>query len=240
MADERDPLVSRRYRELGSEEPPAELDERILARSRRRRSFQWHGPVAAAAVIVLAVAVTVHVEREQRTPESSAASAPSEAAPAMKEDAQPQARLYAPDPPVAQKAEPVTKAAPAPAAPRASASREEARSRRDAVKSEPAPQAPPPGAQEPPAQPALEAQRAPATGAAADSTPKPMAAPGRRLAESRLAKLAEQPPERWLEGIAELRAQGRHEEADESLKRFRERYPDYQISEELKAKVERR
>lgn len=204
MADERDPLVSRRYRELGAEEPPAALDGRILARSRRRRSFQWHGPVAAAAVIVLAVAVTVHLEREQRTPESLPAQ---------------QAKLYEEQ---QQEAQPPAKAAPAPAAPRASASREEVRSRRDAVRSESTPQAPPPAAQESPAQPALEAQQAPAASG------------------SRLGKLAEQSPEQWLESIVELRGQGRHEEADERLKRFRERYPDYQISEEIKAKIERK
>ena len=72
MADERDPLVTRRYRDLGSEEPPAALDQRILARARGRSGFRWYGPLAAAAAIVLAVAVTVHVEREQPPPESSA------------------------------------------------------------------------------------------------------------------------------------------------------------------------
>src|SRR6266705_3475055 len=35
MTDERDPKVSRRYRELGAEEPPTELDAGILAASRR-------------------------------------------------------------------------------------------------------------------------------------------------------------------------------------------------------------
>ena len=59
-------------------------------------------------------------------------------------------------------------------------------------------------------------------------------------AESRLGKLAEQAPEQWLQSIAELRREGRHPEADESLKRFRERYPDYIMSDEMKAKTERR
>lgn len=211
MAEERDPLVSRRYRELGGEEPPAELDERILARSRRPRSFQWHGPVAAAAVIVLAVAVTVHVEREQpeKEEQARAAEAP-KAEPGLKRE-----RLYAPDPPKQPDAAPAAR-------------RGDAGSARDTVRSESAPQPPPPAAQEAPAERALEAQWAPAAGAAADS------------AESRLAKLAEQSPERWLEGIVELRAQGRHAEADESFKRFRERYPDYAIPVEMKAKLERR
>src|SRR2546425_6008918 len=82
MTDERDPKVSRRYRELGAEDPPAGLDAGILAASRhavetrlaplvaptgRRR---WYFPVAAAAIITLAVAVTVHVERQQPDAES--------------------------------------------------------------------------------------------------------------------------------------------------------------------------
>ena len=61
----RDPKVSRRYRELGAEEPPRALDEAVLAASRvpptgRRR---WYYPVAAAAVIVLSVAVAWHWQR---------------------------------------------------------------------------------------------------------------------------------------------------------------------------------
>ena len=234
MAEERDPLVSRRYRELGSEEPPPELDEHVLAGSRRRRPFQWHGPVAAAAVIVLAVAVTVHLEREQRDQEpfkedSRQAKPYKEARPPEKKVEQPRRREdergFVPAPPGAR-TDPVP--------------RQNAPAARDSVRSEAAPQAPPPAAQEAPAQRALEAPRAPAVGAAADSTPKPMASPESRLAKSRVAELSEQPPERWLEGIAELRTQGRHEEADESLKRFRERHPDYQIPEEMLARIEKK
>jgi hypothetical protein len=78
MADERDPQVSRRYRELGSEEPPPALDQAILAASRqavasRRR---WYVPLAAAAVALLAVGVALHVQREQPDPETM--TAPSE------------------------------------------------------------------------------------------------------------------------------------------------------------------
>ena|SRR5688572_8500407 len=229
MADERDPLVSRRYRDLGSEEPPAALDQRILARARGRRSFRWHGPVAAAAIIVLAVAVTVHVEREQPQPEPIAQ--------ASKEE----------QPLAARKNEPFAAPAP-PAAPEAggrsrerresrtrpSTEERKAEARRDAAANQSAPEAPR-AAEEAPAQPALRAQQAPAAGAAADSAAKPMASP-----ESRLGKLAGQSPEQWLEAVVELRRQGRHAEADESLKRFRERYPDYRIAEEMKAKIERR
>ena len=45
------------------------------------------------------------------------------------------------------------------------------------------------------------------------------------------AAFAQQSPEQWLQGIADLRRQGRHEEADKSLAEFRKRYPDHKIPE---------
>jgi len=33
----------------------------------------------------------------------------------------------------------------------------------------------------------------------------------------------------WLAHIVKLRGEGRHEEADAELKRFRERYPDFPV-----------
>ena len=78
MADERDPQVSRRYRELGSEEPPPALDQAILAASRQAAAprRRWYVPLAAAAVALLAVGVALHVQREQPDPETM--TAPSE------------------------------------------------------------------------------------------------------------------------------------------------------------------
>ena len=82
MADERDPKVSQRYRELGAEEPPRELDQAILAAAHRAADrphaplvtpagrHRWYFSLGAAAVVVLAVAVTWHVEREQPDPYS--------------------------------------------------------------------------------------------------------------------------------------------------------------------------
>ena len=46
-------------------------------------------------------------------------------------------------------------------------------------------------------------------------------------------------PERILERIAELRRQGKQDEADKALAEFRRRYPDYRIAEEMLKKVER-
>jgi hypothetical protein len=56
------------------------------------------------------------------------------------------------------------------------------------------------------------------------------------LLESKAARKPES-PERWLERIAELRAAGKHPEADESLAEFRRRHPDYVISEAMRARV---
>lgn len=93
MAEERDAQVSRRYRELGSEEPPRALDDAILAASRRSVSSRrgWYVPLAAAAVALLAVGIALHVEREK--PDAELMTAPSDArqAPAEIKQEQPPA-----------------------------------------------------------------------------------------------------------------------------------------------------
>ena len=48
-----------------------------------------------------------------------------------------------------------------------------------------------------------------------------------------------QTPEQQLEHIAELRANGRHEEAERELAAFRRAFPDYRLSAEWRRKVER-
>ena len=45
--------------------------------------------------------------------------------------------------------------------------------------------------------------------------------------------LAEEPPEKVLERIAELRKAGMHDEADKALEAFRKRYPEYKLPEEV-------
>jgi hypothetical protein len=220
--------VSQAYRELGAEEPPRALDDAILAAARRetrshpaplvaptgRRS--WLVPVAAAAVLVLTVAVTLHMQIEQSDIESPSQRVDSSPPPAAE-----------PSSPVAQaqlelKAEvkiPPRKATEQPA--RSDESRGAASSVTGALARQ------------------IEERTARDAEAAARA---PQAGPVQALAKRAPAQggVQAETPERELERIAELRRQGRHDDADRALAEFRKRYPDYRISEAMRERVERR
>ena len=74
------------------------------------------------------------------------------------------------------------------------------------------------------------------------SAPAPAAAsPRMREAERPLAALGlDEAPLPWLERIARLREEGKHEDADRALAEFRKRYPDFRISEEMLRRVEKK
>jgi len=195
MADpERDARVSERYRALGREQPPPELDAAILAASRRRHS-RWVVPVSIAAVVVLAVGVTLRVQLEERKDAEDIALSPR----VMQAPASPPAALES-------RAQAAPEAAAPPAAPAAAA-------------------APQLGARK---------REAPAEASADRAEPA-----GRASAGVAVGKLSAPPetPEQWLERIAKLRDAGKAREADESLAEFKRRYPDYRISEALRARI---
>lgn len=242
-----DEKISRRYRELGAQEPPRALDDAIMAAARRRPQ-RWYAPLAAAAVLVLAVAVTLHMQVEQPGIESSAQKAASPRAD------QPAA---GPAPPVAEtelklKIEAQLRlAAKQPAKEKAATQRKEPEPPAAAV----------PAAREPQPFLAGRAAESSVTGAlarqmeertardaaAAALTPRlgPIQARAQRAAradaeEKQGAAKPAETPERELERIAGLRGQGRQDEADRALAEFRRRYPDYRIPEEMRLRVERR
>ena len=72
----------------------------------------------------------------------------------------------------------------------------------------------------------------------------PQEGPVRAQALAKRAEAAARPvvevPERELDRIAELRRDGRHDEADKALAEFRKRYPEFKIPEEMRTRVERR
>jgi hypothetical protein len=258
MTDDDD--ISRRYRELPREEPPRHLDDAIRAAARRAVHTRpaplvvptgrqrWYFPLAAAAIIVLAVAVTMHVERER--PDLEVAEAPAAAPPpsASREEqaaapaqapAEPE-RRFTPDPRPApshdlraqRDAEPLADlqkaqkpAAPPPPQDAVSGVRESARADAGAKPLGEIQQAPSPA----PEAPMREEARARAS--AAPDKVRPMA--------GALGAFAYTSPEQWLQGIADLRRQGRHEEADKALAEFRRAYPDYKISEAMLEKVQK-
>ena len=271
MADERDPKVSQRYRELGGEEPSRELDQTILAAAHRAAGkphaplvtpagrHRWYFSLAAAAILLLAVAVTVHVEREQPDPEAGAAapvpSAPKEdfyykkeAPPAAMEQrreterAEPRKRV---EPPKPQPPKPQPGLTPDPA-PVQEAPQELARDATPAgppvaesrVQEDAARAVAPPEVQSREAAPVAKPDLAPAPQAARAPQAKPAAnqKPMGQVAASAFPLS----PERLLERIAELRKEGRHNEADQMLAEFRQRYPDYRIPKEMLEKVERK
>ena len=221
MADERDDEISRRYRELGAEEPPRELDHAIIGAARRAltKRSRFYPLAAAAAVAVFAVAITVHLEREQPDAESTAPPAPlpisppserkDEAAPAQKPKLRAERPpVFAPEPGVRAPATSVQEAPTNTAA-------------ADAVTS---------GAPESSAE-----KRAAEESAASRYQQAPPPAANRAL-----ARAAAETPQQWLERIAELRAQDRQQEADTELAQFKRRYPDYQIPAAMREKVERK
>jgi hypothetical protein len=251
MADERDPKVSQRYRELGAEEPPRELDQAILAAAHRAADrphaplvtpagrHRWYFSLGAAAVVVLAVAVTWHVEREQPDPETAvpkeeiplksppAASAPKPAVPTFTPEPKPRLQQTPPaesrirENAAGDVARADAQRAPAPA-PAPSAQAERREESAAAA-----------GIMSIPEEPRAADRAEPRPSARVRASPAPQAAPAPMAAYL-------DSPERFLDRIAELRKEGNHNEADRLLAEFRQRYPDYSISKEMLEKVERK
>jgi hypothetical protein len=210
---DRDAGVSKRYRALGREEPPPELDAAILAASRRRHS-RWAVPVSIAAVVVLAVGVTLRVQIEERKDAEDIALSPRVMqAPAPADEVARQSR---------RDSAPAPAAAPPPVAPE---SREQPA--REAVAPRAAPAAP---------APPIVARKLEAPAEAAADRAEPA---GRVSAGVAVGKISSAPetPEQWLERIAKLREAGKARAAEQSLAEFRKRYPDYKMSEAMRARV---
>src|SRR5688572_8589764 len=204
-----DKKISERYRELGAEEPPRHVDEAILAASRR------------AVHVHPAPLVPPTGRRRWYFPVAAAAIIMLSVAVTwhMQIDEGPDPNGYiAP--------------APAPAEQHAAPPMEEQEQKLErqapfAASPSPAPQVAPQAA--PPVAASRMEERARESAPAAGAR-----APEAARADRALGKIGEQatePPEKWLERIAALRKEGKHEEADKALEEFRKRYPDYRIPE---------
>lgn len=212
MTDQ-DDAISRRYRGMAREEPPATIDEAILAASRRAvgagpRRNRWAVPVSLAAVLVLGLGVALRMRVVQPGIETSVPATTSSA------------EYPVAEPPVA--VEPAAPAAPAAVA-------------KDAAKPPPRIAAPARKAIKPADLPpeAVTAQAPAAAAPAAAATPEAFSDLNaqRRAPAPSDARVVE------LERIARLRAQNRHEEADKALEAFRKQHPQYRIPEALWERV---
>lgn len=226
---ERDPRLERLYREAGSETPPAHLDAAILAAARREvgarpRAFtatlrRWHVPVSIAAVVMVSVSLVILV-RESR------------------DDARSPAAL----------SKLADSARPDPGAPKMSGTGIVAKPEPAAA---PLPQpflAPPRVAEEraatPPADAVTAGRMAGVPGAASEplvARSAPDAPPAKATARAMQSKPQDQdplpvwhgfeqePPQKWLDRIEELKRQGRAAEAKDMLSEFKRRFPAHPL-----------
>ena len=233
---EHDDTVSRRYRELGGEEPPAALDAAILAASRRavnaRPGRHWAGPLSIAAVLLLGIGLSLRMQMEQPGLETSV----------------PSSEPYIPPPapavaPATPRSEPIAPAL----APTAKQVPPLGRERSADTTAKRRASAPP--AAEAPAASLSEPSAAPLSGpsaAAARSKFPPPDGMREEAASSNAPELRTQPTtgegerDRSLQRIARLRSEGRHAEADAALEEFRRRHPGYRIPEGMWEQVKPR
>jgi len=240
MAEQQDPQLSQHYRELEPLEPPAALDQAILAAGQRAVSLRrrrWYYSLAAAAVLVFAVALTLQIERQR--PDAESASQDGAAHLRLSRELRGEIKPAAPraeskpakvSPPAADTA--ASAPATPPQEPRVASDRGARARRSDAAE---AGNAAAPAAA-PPAEAPIQLRREMAI--APQSAPPPSVAPS--SVQSAASAPARESPDKWLERIAEMRSRGRHAEADKELAEFRRAYPNYPLSDLMRERVEGR
>jgi hypothetical protein len=247
MTEPRDRELSSIYRETESAEPPRRIDDAILAASRRAAGSRprpvraglarrLSAPMALAATVLLTFTVTLMVFQDLPEPDSAQVlmqSGRADAGPEKPAQAEPGPPKPIPPPESRRDAK-----AQAPA--ESAFSSEQARARppafvldaRDALRekreSEPMRAS----------RPTQPAPTAPASSASprSETTSTPQGVGRVAATASRLAadEAKERSPEKWLEDIRNLKAQGKSPEAERELAEFRKRYPDYRLPEDLR------
>jgi resuscitation-promoting factor RpfA len=229
----------------------------VAAGPRRSGARRWAVPVSLAAVLVLSVSVVTMMREQGADRPESIMPPPEIPAPAAERAAPPAATVAVPDatpkrrvgtPPVVAQADPAAKAevsAPAPVVTGRVAEAErgaaEPRAKAMAAESSRAEDAPAARREYAAPQPMLRSAPAPATmadaGSAGASAAKPAAPAALSAAPAQSAlwqDLVLEPPEKWLQRIAELRRAGKIADADTLTTEFRRRFPDQRLPEDLR------
>ena len=263
MTEPQDREVSRLYKDAGTPEPPRQIDEAILAASRRaagsRPQPTWSGrvwrsrvPVALAATVLLSFTVTLMVLQDSR-----------------EFDTVPLAKI-------AGTADEHAKPAPSPPSEARSAPQTDIRRDRgteslglaegsnanrpgfvfvppsEAVRAAPDPLDARQRAQDSPEPAEVRRARESESRAAAQPAPARPSAPAAAASPRRetgpqvsdrangqaggvaASEAKERRPEKWIEDIRRLKAQGKTEEADRDLAEFKKRYPEHRLPEDLR------
>lgn len=256
---EHDPQLAALYRASADAVPPAHLDDAIRAAARRevaagpRRAGirRWAVPVSLAAVLVLSVSV-VTMMREQgmdraetmlesappaMTAERAAPPAPVVVEPKALPGRQPAAPAMAPAAPVAPAAPPAPSAASSGRAAEAEQAVPESRAKAAAAEPGSTQDAPAARREYAAPQPLLRSAPPMADAGVGASAAKPAAPAALAAGPGKTAlwqDLVREPPEKWLQRIAELRRAGQTADAETLVAEFRRRFPDQRLPEDLR------
>ena len=257
MNDPRDEELSHVYREGAWPAPSRQIDDAILAASRRavraRHPFlwRWAPPLALAATVVLTFTLVLRVYEERPEERIATASPAAPSVPGAEKPAAPAAKeetaAAPPQVPPAPESSPVSAlATPAPALKKQAPEAARTDRARSALQQRLREGAPPSQGQ-----PSENQNRAMSAPVRAGESPPPVtspAAPAPGVAGlpgaateaaasgivNRRSDAPERTPQAWLEDIRALRTAGKAEEAERELAEFRKRYPEYRLPDDLR------
>lgn len=217
---EHDPHISALYRKTGNIEPPATLDEAVLASARRavrQRRNRWMLPLSTAAVLMLGLTVLLKLNSEwqpgPKLEDGAPASTPHEEKLA-EAPARMMAKKSAPAPSKSQAltAQPSTTITEQP--------RQTARAKSEDAESQ-----------------SIAADTAPMTNSTMHETEIRKEAGSPVISGMAQAEQEVLEPKPWLEKIRKLIEAKKPDAAKKELKAFRKHYPDYKLPDDLKALI---
>ncbi len=212
---EHDPHISALYRKTGNIEPPASLDEAVLASARRavrQRRQRWVLPLSTAAVLMLGITVLLKLNGEWQPGRGFEGDVPmsttheEKSAEARERVMAKRAAPASPEPQALKSAPPSLATAPS------ELPRGVVREKAEIAESM-----------------GFSADRARMSDSAVQETESPVIS-GMAQAEQKVLE-----PKAWIEKIRKLIEEKKPDEAKKELEDFRKRYPDHKLPDDLKS-----